>query len=312
MARQPGARTQLAAAFETTYGTPPVSGYTRLPFASFELSGSQPLQSSELLGYGRDPLAPVLDALDVDGPVVVPIDAIGFGFWLKAAFGQPITSGSGTFTHEFRSGGWTLPSLALEMSMPDVPTFAMYPGCKVSKMSWNMARKGLLTASVDLIAQGETFAATTGAGTPTDITLARFNHFHGSVRRDTNLLGDVVSASVMYDNGLDRIETIRSDGRIDGLDAGMAAMSGELTTRFSSMTLLDQATAGTACRLDFGYTISASQSLTVTIHEVYLPRPKRSITGPEGVQATFDWQAARAASPGRMATITLVNNRATY
>ena len=33
MARAQGARAQMALAFETVYGTPPVSGYTRMPFA---------------------------------------------------------------------------------------------------------------------------------------------------------------------------------------------------------------------------------------------------------------------------------------
>jgi len=57
MARAQGARAQMALAFETTYGTPPVSGYTQMPFASATLGAEQPLLNSELLGYGRDPLA---------------------------------------------------------------------------------------------------------------------------------------------------------------------------------------------------------------------------------------------------------------
>ena len=54
MARAQGARAQMALAFETTYGTPPVSGFTKIPFASTTLGAEQPLQTSELLGYGRD------------------------------------------------------------------------------------------------------------------------------------------------------------------------------------------------------------------------------------------------------------------
>ena len=95
MARAQGARAQMALAFETVYGTAPVSGYTRVPFASTTLGSEQPLISSELLGYGRDPSAPIKDAVTADGEVVVPIDAAAFGFWLKAAFGEPTTSGSG-------------------------------------------------------------------------------------------------------------------------------------------------------------------------------------------------------------------------
>jgi hypothetical protein len=125
MARAQGARAQMALAFETTYAPPPASGYTRAPFASTSLGAEQPLISSELLGLGRDPLAPIKDAVTADGDVVVPLDAEAFGFWLKTAFGAPITTGTGPWTHEFRSGSWTLPSLAIETAMPEVPRYAM-------------------------------------------------------------------------------------------------------------------------------------------------------------------------------------------
>ena len=57
MARTQGARSQMALAFETTYGAPPISGFTSMPFASTSLGSEQPLWTSELPGYGRDPLA---------------------------------------------------------------------------------------------------------------------------------------------------------------------------------------------------------------------------------------------------------------
>ena len=140
MARAQGARAQMALAFETTYGTPPVGGFTKMPFASTSLGSEQPLLNSELLGYGRDPLPPIKDAVTADGNVVVPIDAQAFGFWLKAAFGDPITSGVGPYAHEFRSGGWTLPSLSIETGMPEIPRFAMYSGCVLDTLSWQMQR----------------------------------------------------------------------------------------------------------------------------------------------------------------------------
>ena len=46
-----------------------------MPFASTTLGAEQPLLNSELLGYGRDPLAPIKDAVTADGDVVVPLDA---------------------------------------------------------------------------------------------------------------------------------------------------------------------------------------------------------------------------------------------
>ena len=312
MARAQGARAQMALAFETVYGTPPASGYTRVPFASTSLGSEQPLITSELLGYGRDPLAPIKDAVTADGDVVVPIDTAAFGFWLKAAFGEPITTGTGPFTHEFRSGSWALPSLAIETAMPEVPRFAMYSGCVLDQLSWQLQRSGLLTATAKLVAQGETVGTTTAAGTPAEPALKRFGHFNGSITRNGTALGNVVSAEITYANNLDRIETIRSDGRIDGADPSIAALTGRVEVRFADQVLVNQAIAGDPCELEFAYSLPSGESFTFTVHAVYLPRPRIEIAGPQGVQATFDWQAARDITLGHMCTATLVNNIADY
>jgi hypothetical protein len=82
--------------------------------------------------------------------------------------------------------------------------------------------------------------------------------------------------------------------------------------RFADTTLIDAATDNTPLELAFAYTIDADKSLTFTAHEVYLPKPKLAISGPGGVQATFDWQAAKATSPARMLTVVLKNDVASY
>ena len=188
MARAQGARAQMALAYETVYGTPPVSGFRLMPFARATLGAEQPLLESELLGYGRDPLAPIKDAVTADGEVVIPIDVEAIGYWLKAAFGQPTTTGTTPKTHTFQSGNWTLPSMAIEVALPEVPRFAMYSGCVLDQLSWQMQRSGLLTSTARLVAQGETIAAVTAAGTPTALGLQRFGHFNGTVKRNATVL----------------------------------------------------------------------------------------------------------------------------
>ncbi|WP_372838672.1 phage tail tube protein [Phaeovulum sp.] len=312
MARAQGARAQMALAFETVYGTPPVGGFTRMPFASTTLGAEQPLLGNELLGFGRDPLAPIKDAVAVDGDVVVPIDAQGFGIWLKAAFGAPTTTGIGPYTHEFRSGGWSLPSMSIETAMPEVPRYAMYSGCMLDQLSWQVQRSGLLTATAKLVAQGETVGTLTSAGTPTDLALQRFGHFNGAVSRDGATLGNLASAEITYANNLDRIETIRADGKIEGADPSIAALTGRIEVRFADSTLVSQALNGDPCEISFAYALPSGESLTLTAHAVYLPRPRLEIAGPQGVQARFEWQAARDATLGRMCTVTLVNSVEAY
>ena len=312
MARAQGARAQMALAFETSYGTPPVGGFTKMPFASTSLGAEQPLLNSELLGYGRDPLAPIKDAVTADGDVVVPLDADAFGFWLKAAFGDPTTTGTGPWTHAFQSGSWTLPSMSIETGMPEVPRYAMYSGCVLDQITWQMQRAGLLTATARLVAQGETVGTTTGAGTPAALELKRFGHFNGSITRNGSAIGNVVSVDITYANNLDRIETIRSDGRIDGADPSIAALTGSIEVRFADSTLVTQAFDGDPCELAFAYVLPSGESFTFTVHAVYLPRPRIEISGPQGVQATFDWQAARDSVVGRMCTATLINDIEVY
>ena len=312
MARAQGARAQMALAFETTYGTPPVGGFTKMPFASTSLGAEQPLLNSELLGYGRDPLAPIKDAVTADGDVVVPLDAEAFGFWLKAAFGDPSTTGAGPWTHAFQSGSWTLPSMSIETGMPEVPRYAMYSGCVLDQITWQMQRAGLLTGTARLVAHGETVGTTTSAGTPAALELKRFGHFNGSITRNGSAIGNVVSVDIIYANNLDRIETIRNDGRIDGADPSIAALTGSIEVRFSDSTLVTQAFNGDPCELAFAYVLPSGESFTFTVHAVYLPRPRIEISGPQGVQATFDWQAARDSLVGRMCTATLINDIEVY
>lgn len=312
MARAYGSQAQMALALETTYGTAPASGFIAMPFASTTLGAEQPLIASELLGYGRDPLAPSRDVVTVDGRIVVPVDATAIGWWLKGLLGEPTTTGTSPKTHTYVSGASSLPSLSIEIGNPEVPYFDMFTGCVVDSMQFRMERSGNLQATVQLIAQGSTPDTETNAGTPTAVTLQRFGHFNGAIERDGSALGSIVSAEFTYSNNLDAVQTIRADGLIDGVDPTMAALTGTITARFDSTTLLDQAIAGTPCELEFSWVISSSLSLTITAHSVYLPRPRREITGAGGVQVTFDFQGAKDTSPARMMTAVLVNSQADY
>jgi hypothetical protein len=196
--------------------------------------------------------------------------------------------------------------------MPEVPRYAMYSGCVLDSLSWQMQRSGLLTATASLVAQGEAIASTSAAGTLTDLELQRFGHFNGAITRNGQPLGNIISAEITYANNLDRVETIRSDGRIDGADPSIAALTGKIEVRFADQVLVNQAIAGDPCALTFAYVLPSGESFTFTAHAVYLPRPRIEIPGPQGIQATFDWQAARDTILGRMCTATLVNDIEDY
>ena len=151
-----------------------------------------------------------------------------------------------------------------------------------------------------------------GRGNSAEAAIERFSQFMGEVKRNGTALGHIVSAELTYSNNLDKVEVLRPDGRIEDADPAMVAVTGNVTVRFADTVLLDQAIAGAACELSFGWAIDAAKSLTFTLHEVYLPKPKQPISGPGGIQAAFAFQAAKDPALGKTMTAALVNDVTAY
>jgi hypothetical protein len=200
----------------------------------------------------------------------------------------------------------------LETGLPQIPAFFMVAGVRVNSMAFNFTRSGEATATINCIGQGETRNASTQGGTPTQANYTRFSQFQGAIKQGGSALANVTSASVTYSNNLEKIETIRADGKLDGVDPGIAALTGSVAVRYADNTLIDLASAGTAVDLEFSYTIDANNKLVILCHEVYLPKPKLGIQGPGGVEASYDFQGAKNTVANAMVTVTLVNDVAAY
>ncbi|MEI8397140.1 MAG: phage tail tube protein [Rhodospirillaceae bacterium] len=312
MSRAIGANAQLLGKFEATYGTAPTGNYARLPFISCDLGSEQPLEANDVLGLGRDPPEPSRGVVTAQGNVVVPVDLRDIGLWLKGLFGLPTTTGTApAFSHVFTSGATALPSLALEVGMPDVPRYFLNTGCMVDSIKFPWATSGKANATVAVIAQGEANAATTGGGTPTSRVLRRFQQSMGVVRKDGVALGNVTGGELTYANKLSAVRTIRDDGKIDGCDLGVAACTGQISVRFADTVLLDAASSGTPVTLSLGWIIDTDKSLMIDLPAVYLPKAKNPISGPGGIEAKYNWQAAKPAS-GAFVTVTLKNDIESY
>jgi hypothetical protein len=420
MGRARGANALMNVKEETTYGTPPTGNYIQMPYVSTDLGPEQGLIESDLLGQGREPEDPVLDVVNNNGNLVVPVDVRAFGHWLKLYFGDPVTAAGGaasgdivfsaqpaadstitingtpftfkasgatgnqsnigatlsdtldslvtvlnssgvsgvaeatysktgsnttlhvvhdaaglagnaftlvagagsngtvsaatlaggTVTHTFTSGGSSLPSQSIEIAMPDVPSYEMNYGARGGTMKIGLSRRGLLNATLGLVAKGANDpVGTSGGGTPTTIDVLRFAQATGEITQDGVQLGSVVAAELNYSNNLDPVETIQPDGEIEDADAGMAGGMGNITLRFKDLILLNKAKGRTPVALTFGWTVG-DFGLLFTYERALLPRSKRPITGPKGIQASFDWQASGA--DGHVCTVVLTNDVASY
>ena len=232
------------------------------------------------------------------------------------ASGATLAGGAatGAYQHTFIGGAQTLPSAAIQIGMPEVPSFRMNAGAKANTFGVQLQRSGNLNATINLIAQGETSAISSQAGSETELAVARFSNFSGIVRRRGVPIADLVAGALNFSNGLDPVPAIgRGDGRISGVDEGMLSCTGTVGIRFSSDEYQLLAENGEASEFEYGWVIPASvHALRWIVHEVYLPKAKTPITGPTGVQADYQWQAAESPTLGRTITVVLTNDVASY
>jgi hypothetical protein len=252
-------------------------------------------------------------AHDTDGPA-------GNAYTLVSGHANAVPSGAtlsgGGYTHTFNSGAAVLPSFAAEIGHANVPAYFVHTGCMLNSMAFNFQRSGAANATLNVIAQGETRYAASQGGTPTTRVYKPFSQFNGSIKRNNVALANVTGAQFTYANGMETVPTIRNDGLIDGVDPTTVNITGSIDVRFADTTLVDDAINKNAIELELAYKMAGLDennfALTWTFHEVYLPRPRIPISGPGGVQCSFNWQGVYDEGLSKSATVVLKNDIASY
>lgn len=306
-----GAKGQLVLAYETNYGQTPLTPTAfRLPFNKNTLNGKQSLIEVSTITGRRDPVEPGRGQIDASGNVEIPLDARALGYWLTMMFGPPTTTGAAApFTHVWKVKD-SMPSASIEKGYTDISSYALYPGCKVSKFSLGVAvGNNELTANMDMIGAQETVNASPMAATPTDVSLARFNNFQAAVME-----GGVASAvcrkfDLNIDFGLDG-DTYCLNGQASRTDIaeGLVQVSGSIESLFKDTTLLNKAINGTESSLKVTFTAGAN-SLEILIPELIFERGTPPIDGPKGLLLNTSYKAYfKDSSENSVVKITMVND----
>ena len=246
---------------------------------------------------------------DTAGP---PGNAFTIAASAASVSGSTLTGGG--YAHVWESGADDIPSFTIEVGHPRLttPVFFRHLGTVMESLNFEMGQEGPANARLQLVAQGEErFSATVDANS-TAYALRRFSQGRGFIRRGGAALAGVTGGSLTFSNNLERVRVIREDGKIEAADPTFASAEGSMSVRFDGATLVAEAANGDPVSLEYGFSFVDGYSLRFELPRVFLPKPKYSVTGPGGVEASFDWRAAFDDAEGTMLRVHLLNDVASY
>ena len=249
------------------------------------------------------------DTAGTTGNTFTPAASANSGGTVSAA-----TLTGGGYLHEWLSGGDDIPSFTFEIGHPKLitPVFFRHLGTVMESLSFEMGQEGPANGTVQLVAQGEEKAAVTLDATPDAFALKRFAQGRGFIQRGGVPLAGVAGGNLTFSNNLERVRVIRDDGKIEAAEPTFASCSGAMTVRFDCATLVAEAANGEPVALEYGFAMAEGWSLTFELFRVFLPKPKYAVSGPGGVEASFDWRAAYDETAGTMLRTRLLNDVASY
>lgn len=313
-----GRLSRLQYGTQSAFGTAAPSGYKTLHYYRQSLRAQQPKAVDNLLGGGfqndRDSLPSAPGLIEHGGDVEVPLCGNQIGWWCRAAFGAPSTTGTTNYTHAFNSGATTMPSHTLEVApQQGASDFRQHIGCVMRSFRLQIApAEGFHRATLGFAGRTETLLTSTGAGTPSTVALDQYAAARGTLLLGGSTLGQVLSADITYETG---VEMERYADDIEVVSAAIlsryATIRGTFRLRYTGQTVDNLAIADTAQSVEFLWTKGVNNSLSVLVPRCKLERSGVQIDGPGGIEQAFTFIGEVQAGT-RMTTWTLKNQIASY
>lgn len=314
MVRAIGINGQVAMGFETTFNSVPASPTgILLPFISSEVKGSQNLTDSKVIRKNRNPAPPIAGNRSVGGALTIPIDAVNFGYILKAMFGTPTTTGSATpYTHIYKIGS-SMPSFWMEQGFTDIGSYSLYTGCMINKLSMSFGGDGELEGKCDVLGCKETLLKAPTVSSPTSEEYIEFANFSGTILEGGSTIATVTSLDLNFDYGLDGDSyTIGNNGYRRDIVPGIANITGTLNALFEDTSLLTKSVNNTETSIDFKLT-NGTNILEWSLPEVLYEQNTPGISGPKGISISLPFRAYYGNGTDKSAVVvTLTNSKATY
>ncbi len=235
----------------------------------------------------------------------------GTGF-MKCTAGT-LAAGKTLYQHVFKVGD-DMPSATFEKGFTDIGKYFRTPGSKIGKWSMSLAvGNNELVQNFDVMASTETIETSALSATPTELALAKFNNFQGTVSEGGSANTDIRKFDLNVDFGLDG-DTFALNGLASRTDIteGLVQVTGSIETMFKDTALLEKAANGTASSLRASVT-SGDHSLAIDIPEVIFERTSPGVDGPKGMLATLAYRGYYKDNADATAIkVTLINDVTEY
>ena len=243
MSQQTGITSKVKIGFENTaYGTVADTGFI-LPVNTCGVVGSRGKTTPATIRGRRDPSKPLTGNWNVSGSIVIPADTVAMAYWLTAMFGNPNSSGTGPYVHEFKIGS-IMPSFSLEKPFPDLatPLYERSLGCKIASMGMTVGGDGELVKNLNVLGAVMSMETSSFDGSSVTVNETRVENQHAALTEGGSTLANASEFSFNIDFGLDpNGYPIGNQGKRDRLQPGMVGITGNLKTFFEDKSLLDKA-----------------------------------------------------------------------
>jgi hypothetical protein len=228
----------------------------------------------------------------------------------------PTLTGGG-FSHLWVSGAAVLASYSAERQHPDatVPLYALYSGIRCDSVSLQLEPTGKATIQFAVNYKSCVRSTVTAAGTPVAINVERFSNYHNYIEQNGTPLAKIESVSLPYALNNEEIRYVGGRGEIGDIIAGIRTANGQMTARFEDWNLFATAAAETTFNVGLGFRKTPAQGgwkLEILVEQAEFGNPSDPINGPAGIKATFPFIGSRSTGTGRMMSVLLVNDVASY
>jgi hypothetical protein len=302
--------------FESAYNTAPITkkGYI-LPIIKNEIEHKQTQITSDTITGTRNDVMSALGRISEEGTVTVPADYRAIGYWLRAQFGAPTTTGTAApYSHAFKVVD-DQPSLIIDKAFPDIGQYLRYHGCKINTAKWSFGDDKEMTVELAIVGALRETATAAYNASATTIAANPISQNHTYVKIGGTASAIISSGDFTFDSQLDTSKgyTVGANGIRTALPEGIMKASGNIEALFTDTSFLTLADTNAKTSLEIGFSLNASTSLAFLFPEVQLEPHDVPIDGPGGVSAKFAWKAFYQSDSGKsLVQITLKNDVGAY